>query len=116
MYNIKAAGIYLIEIGDYYYLGMSVDIFSRWKSHYTSLKLNKHHSPKLQEMFNEFGLEGMSFKVLEYISITEFKKESKKKGKALTDEFRKHLLKKEKQWMSNYSINFSLNASNKNFG
>ena len=112
---IKAAGIYIIECGDYYYFGKSVNIFSRWSSHYTSLKQNKHHSPLLQEKFNELGLKGLVFRVLEYISLTDYKKVSGLKGKELKNSFNRYLLQKEKEWMSRYSTNFSLNADKKYF-
>lgn len=115
MRKIKASGIYIIEIDDWYYIGMSVDIFSRWSSHYTSLKLGNHHSPELQEKFNEFGLIRTTFRVLEYVSITEFKKVSQIKGKQLNIQFRRHLLQKEKDWMSKYSVNWCLNKDKKYF-
>ena len=115
MFKIKLAGIYIIEIEDYYYIGKSMDVFSRWQSHYTQLKLNKHHSPKLQLYFNQYGLIKTNFKVLEYISITEYKKVSQMKGKQLTYQFNKHLLNREKWWMSQYSIHYSLNNNNKYF-
>lgn len=116
MLKIKLAGIYMIKIGDYYYIGKSLDILSsRWQTHYTLLKLNKHHSPLLQEKFNEFGVISMTFSILEYISITEFKKVSKTKGKELNKMFNRYLLQREKFWMSQYSVNFCLNKDNKYF-
>jgi len=112
---IKLAGIYKIQIGDYYYVGNSVDCTNRWSNHYTLLKMNKHHSPKLQDKFNELGITRMSFNVLEYVSITEYKKVSQLKGKALTAAFNKLLLYREKYWMSQHSINFCLNKDDKHF-
>lgn len=116
MIRIKLACIYIISIGEYYYIGKSLDWFGRLNSHYTLLKQGKHHSPKLQSLYNELGIENFSFRVLEYVSLTEFKKASKMKGKQLNKEFNKYLLMREKWWMSQYSINFSLNKDNKNFG
>jgi len=115
LYRIKCGGIYIIEIDEYYYIGKSVDIFSRWSAHYTLLKGGTHHSPKLQEMFNEFGLIKTTFKVLEYVSITDFKKVSGMKGKELTTQFSRLLDRKEREWMNNYSINFCMNKDNKYF-
>lgn len=115
MFKIKAAGIYIIEIDEYYYIGCSVDIFSRWQSHYSELKMNKHHSPKLQSSYNDWGISKMSFRVLEYISITEYKKSSNLKGEEAKKGFKRHLLHREKEWMEKYSINFALNRDNKNF-
>ena len=115
MYKIKCGGIYIIECGDYYYIGKSVNIFDRWGQHYTALKQNKHSSSKLQAYFNEFGVLSMKFKVLEYVSLTEFKKSSKIKGKAAITAFNRHLLMLERKYMKNHSINFALNADNKYF-
>lgn len=115
MYRIKLGGIYIIEVGDYYYIGKSVDIFSRWQSHYTSLKLNKHSSPKLQKVFNELGATSLTFRVLEYVSITEFKKEHQIKGKELNKKYSSYLLRLEKEWMKKYSINCALNNDDKHF-
>jgi len=113
--KIKCAGIYKIEIDDYYYIGMSVNIFSRFQSHYNDLILQKHSSPKLQEKFNQYGVEKLNFKVLERVSLTEYKKVSGLKGKSLESGFRRFLLNKEKDWMRLHSINFALNNDNKHF-
>jgi hypothetical protein len=114
-YKIKLAGIYIIEIGEYYYIGKSVDVFSRWQSHYTLLKQGTHHSKELQSMFNEVGVVGTTFRVLEYISITEFKKSHQFKGKELKLQFSRHLDRAERECMKNYSVNFCLNADKKYF-
>jgi hypothetical protein len=114
-YKIKCGGIYIIEIDDYYYVGYSTDVIGRWMNHYKDLKLGKHHSPKLQEKFNEFGITAITFRVLEYISITEFKKDKDLKGKQLNNLYRKYLLMKEKEWMKKYSKNWCLNNYDKWF-
>ena len=113
--KIKLAGVYKVQIGEFYYIGMSVDIFSRLSSHYTLLKLNKHHSPKLQDKFNEFGVTSFTFSILEYVSITDWKKEHQAKGKELKTQFNRHLLTKEKEWMKLHSKNFCLNNDDKHF-
>lgn len=114
--KIKLASIYKIEhISGYYYIGLSIDTFSRWSNHYTTLKLNNHSSTNLQNLFNSTRIEDWTFSILEYISITDHRKETGLKGKSLNDSFRKHLLKREKYWMSQYSINFALNKDNKHF-
>lgn len=115
MLKIKLAGIYIIEIDDYYYIGKSVSIFDRWSNHYCSLKLNKHHSPKLQDKFNEIGVLGMTFRVLEYVSLSDWKKVNKVKGKTAILAFSRFLVHKEREWMNKYSINFALNNDNKYF-
>ena len=111
------AGIYSINHSSgYYYIGMSVDIFSRWSSHYTSIKTNKHSSPEFQSLWLKTKPSEWSFSILEYISITDYKNLSQMKGKSLETGFRKLLLTKEKEWMKKYSINFSLNKDKKHFG
>jgi hypothetical protein len=113
--KVKLSGIYKISIGDFYYIGKSVDTFSRWSSHYTLLKLNKHHSPELQSKFNELGIASLTFSILEYVSITEYKKVSQMKGKELKTQFNRHLFNLEKKWMKSHSNNFALNKNNKDF-
>jgi hypothetical protein len=115
MFKFKLAAIYIIEIGDYYYIGKSLDVFSRWSSHYTSLKMNKHSSPLLQDCFNKHPIDNFNFRVLEYISLTDYKKQTNLKGKELDKQFNRYLLKKEKDWMNKYSIKFSLNNNNRYF-
>jgi hypothetical protein len=114
-FKIKLGGIYIIEIGEYYYIGKSNDVFSRWSSHYTSLVMGKHSSPLLQEKFNELGVASLTFRVLEYISITDYKKVSNMKGKELEKNYNRLLLMKEKEWMKKWSVNFSLNKNNRYF-
>ena len=97
-YRIKLAGIYIIEI-----VGKSVDVFSRWQSHYTLLKQGNHHSKELQSMFSRVGVVGTTFRVLDYISITEFKKSHQFKGKELKLQFSRHLDRAERE----YEILFS---------
>lgn len=115
--NIKCGGIYKIENvkTGYFYIGMSVDIFSRWGSHYTSIKTNKHSSPKLTEHWSQTEPQDWQFSILEYISLSEHKRANQVKGKALEASFRKQLLAREKYWMSQHSINWALNKNNKHF-
>lgn len=114
--QIKMAGIYKIEhISGYYYIGLSKDIFNRWQSHYTNIKLKKHSSLDFQNLWLNTKPFEWSFSILEYTSITEYKKQSQMKGKSLETTFRKLLIQKEKEWMSKHSINFALNANKKHF-
>jgi hypothetical protein len=111
--KIKLSGIYMIlhKKTEHYYIGMSVDIFARWQSHYTDLRMNRHSSDKLQELFNDScNISEFSFTILEYVSVTDAKKNGFGK-----DGFRKLLLIKEKEHMKSHSVNFCLNKSNKHF-
>ena len=115
MIKIKLACIYKISIGEYYYIGKSTDGFSRWQGHYTKLKQGTHHSPELQSKFNELGVTSLTFTILEYVSITDYKKVSQMKGEQLKLQFNRHLLNLEKKWMKLHSINFALNKINRDF-
>ena len=123
-FKIKLAAIYKIEhISGYYYIGMSVDVFSRWESHYTSIKTGSHSSPAFQKLWESTKPEEWSFTILEYISKTDFKKSIKLKKdpqlkvteKSIDYLFRHELLIKEREWMNKYSRNFALNKDNKYF-
>jgi hypothetical protein len=94
---------------------MSVDIFQRWSSHYTSLKSLSHSSPKFKDLWNSTNPTEWQFNILEVCSITEFKNETKLKGAALEKGFRQLLLRTERKWMSNYSKTFCLNKDDKYF-
>lgn len=106
----------ILHKSGYYYIGQSVDIFNRWSSHYTDLVMNKHHSPQLQKLFNESLPQSFEFHILKYISKTDIKNKSGYKGAELEKEYKRILLIEEKNYMRNYSINFSLNKDKKNFG
>jgi hypothetical protein len=113
MKKIKLAGIYkLTHIPtEHYYIGMSVDIFSRWGSHYSDSKKNIHSSNLDLSDPTQW-----KFEVLEYCSITEFKKDNPTlKGNKLTSLFRGLLLRREKHHMSNHSVTYALNKNNKYF-
>jgi predicted GIY-YIG superfamily endonuclease len=116
MIKIKLCGIYKIEHqSGYYYIGLSKSIFDRWQNHYTDIKLNKHSSTELKDLFKSTRIEDWTFSILEYISVSDLKKETGLKGKEFENHLRRYLLIKEKFWMNQYSINFSLNKNNKNF-
>lgn len=114
--QIPIAGIYKIEhISGYYYIGCSKNCIERWGSHYSNIKLKKHSSTEFESLWNDTEPSEWSFSILEYVSITEYKKVSQLKGKPLEISFRRHLLKLEKEMMSKYSITYSLNKNKKYF-
>ena len=115
MLKIKIGGVYKISIGEYYYIGYSVDVMSRWSNHLTHLYLGKHHSVLMQEIFNKTFIEDFRFEILEHFSKTDFKKKSGLKGKAFESEYRKALIVLEKEWMSRYSVKNALNTDIKHF-
>ena len=46
------------------YIGSAIDTQKRWQSHLSNLKLNKHHSAKLQSHYNKYGEGDLLFRVL----------------------------------------------------
>lgn len=116
--KIKLAGIYLICHRDtgMFYLGKSVDIFSRWSTHYYDLRLNRHSSNKFQLLWNQSIPEDWDWSVIKYQSIAEYRKENPMVlPKQVNKLFSSYLLKVEKQQMKQYSINLCLNSDNKHF-
>jgi hypothetical protein len=117
MFRIKIGGIYKIEhISGYYYIGMSIDIFSRWSSHYNSIKIGKHSSPLFVSLFLSSRIEEWTFTILEYSSTTEFKKTASwKNNKEFETAYRRWLCLRERHHMSTHSKNFALNANKRYF-
>lgn len=60
-------GIYKIQSTvkpERYYIGSSINVDNRCKTHLKSLRKNSHHSNKLQNHFNKYGKEDLQFFVL----------------------------------------------------
>lgn len=117
MFKIKLCGIYKIthiKSGEYY-IGMSVDIFSRFQGHYTLLKQGRHSSIKLQKLFNQSKINDFRFEIISIISKTDVKDKFKMKGKQLDSLLRKILLQEEKNMMQQYSKTYALNQNDKWF-
>lgn len=68
------SGIYLInsKIKPYRcYIGSASNFINRWRCHVSNLKRNKHHSRKLQNHFNKYGIEDLLFSIIEECPINE---------------------------------------------
>lgn len=65
--KILGLGIYKIEsINGSVYVGMTAKSFrERWSGHVKDLRLNKHKNRGLQFAYNKYGLEGLTFNVIE---------------------------------------------------
>lgn len=63
----KLCGIYCIEntINHKKYIGQSININARWRSHKNQLIKNVHSNAYLQNAWNKYGEENFSFKILE---------------------------------------------------
>jgi group I intron endonuclease len=62
------SGIYKIQSKthpDRIYIGSAVYIYQRWSVHRSDLNKNKHHSVKLQNHYNKYGLSDLVFSVVE---------------------------------------------------
>lgn len=116
-FETKVGGIYKITHlpTEQYYIGMSVSIFNRWQSHYTSLDKGTHSSPRFMELFNSTNLNEWQFQILEIFPLTQFKQESKLKGKSLEKGYRQLLLRMERKWMALHSRTYALNKDDKYF-
>ncbi len=62
----KICGIYEIKnlVNNKSYIGESKDIRTRWASHLSALKCNRHHSKELQSDFNKYGFDNFAFNIL----------------------------------------------------
>jgi group I intron endonuclease len=60
-------GIYKIESRirpDRLYIGSAIDIKQRWYGHKGNLRNNKHHSKRLQNHYNKYGIDDLVFSII----------------------------------------------------
>ena len=64
------SGIYLIKniVNNKIYIGSAKDINRRWVQHKSSLRLQTHHSKKLQNGFNKYGVDAFVYSIVELCS------------------------------------------------
>jgi len=68
----KISGVYIIQSKikpERVYVGSAGIIKQRWRNHKEEFKKNKHHSSKLQNHVNKYGLEDLIFKILAICDI-----------------------------------------------
>jgi hypothetical protein len=113
---IKLSGIYKITHSNgSYYIGKSVDIFSRWQSHYTDIKSNKHSSPMFTFHWLYSNPKDWKFEILEAVSFDDYKKSHHLPGDFLKKSFSNYLTDLEKKHMALYSKNWALNQDKRHF-
>ncbi len=64
---MKLSGIYQIQSKikpERCYIGSAIHISNRWTKHLSELRLNRHHSRKLQLHYNKYGESDLQFSVL----------------------------------------------------
>lgn len=64
------SGVYIIKnlVNGKVYIGSSIDIYNRWKTHKYGLKNNKHINQHLQNSWNKYGENNFDFSILEETS------------------------------------------------
>ena len=73
---MKISGIYKIQSiskPERIYIGSGVDVLHRWHNHFSDLKLNKHHSKKLQRHYNKYGKSDLVFSIIAVCNKEELK-------------------------------------------
>jgi hypothetical protein len=71
---MKRTGIYIIKSKikpERTYVGSAVDIAQRWRDHLSTLNNERHRSPMLQNHVNKYGIEDLSFSILELVMFKE---------------------------------------------
>jgi len=58
---------------DKFYIGGTRDLRARWKEHRSTLRKNRHSSPKLQQAFNAYGESNFIVAIIEFCPRTELK-------------------------------------------
>lgn len=77
------------RITDVRYIGSSRNVAKRWSNHRRVLRLNKHHSLKLQNAWNKYGEANFIFEIIEIATENS-------------------LLSREQFWLDYYPINYNI--------
>ena len=67
----KKQGIYVLKIQNKTYIGSSINLYHRIYIHFYDLRKNKHHSSYLQNVVNKYGIENLSYDILEYTNVSD---------------------------------------------
>jgi group I intron endonuclease len=61
----KSSGIYYIKAYECNYVGSTRSLKKRLLEHLNTLKKNKHDNPRMQNIFNKYGIKEFYFSILE---------------------------------------------------
>lgn len=73
---LKEPGVYFITSvarPNKYYIGSTVNVFARERAHRGSLRIGNHHSSHLQNHYNKYGAEDLSFHVICYCDLDDIR-------------------------------------------
>lgn len=59
------------------YIGLSIDIERRWKTHQRDLRNNKHENSHLQNAYNKYGVNNFKYSIIEECSSEDLKTREK---------------------------------------
>lgn len=93
------------------YIGSSINLFNRNKSHLSALDLNSHINKDFQQAFNKYGLVNLQYSILEYIDNSNFLN-----GKITKKLFQEELFKVEQKYLdNNYAQEYIQNSKDLRF-
>lgn len=101
-------GIYKIKnkINGKVYIGQSMDIEERWEEHKHMLKTGTHHSYKLQQDYNSYGLLGFDFEIIKDITNDRFEHG---KCRMMLLAYEGYYMKQYNSIEEGYNVEFTLN-------
>lgn len=93
------------------YIGSSINLFNRSKSHLSALDLGTHINKDFQQAFNKYGLINLKYSILEYVENSDFLN-----GKISKKLFQEKLFDIEQKYLdSNYAQEYIKNSKDLRF-
>lgn len=93
-----------------YYIGSTNNLKKRIAQHLSELRSEKHHSFKLQEVFNQYGESSLTYYILEVINKQQFSNSKKITKEEQYKKLKIYTLKKEQEYINRFHP--SLNVLN----
>jgi len=102
LYYIGIYSLYCIK-SKYSYIGQSIDMKGRFRSHKNKLNKNKHENKNLQKDWNIYGAENFTFNILEEVNCNIYDSNTNKSEEAWNI-----LSFKEKHWINKIKRNYNI--------